>query len=82
MSLFSRGGEGYQFFKQGSQKILTLPLNTDKKNCDPPPAIGKKNCDPPHFYSVIFFKTLLPWIELPSQIDSCLTDAQSVSYFF
>ena len=58
------GGEGYQFFKQGSQKILTLPLNT-KKNCDPPPAIGKKNCDPPHFYSVIFFKTLaiaLNWI--------------------
>ena len=35
VSLFSRGGggggEGYQFFKQGSQKILTLPLNTYKK---------------------------------------------------
>ena len=25
------GGEGYQFFKQGSQKILTLPFNTTKK---------------------------------------------------
>ena len=25
------GGGGYQFFKQGSQKILTLPLNTKKK---------------------------------------------------
>ena len=35
------GGEGYQFPKQGSRKILTLPLNTNKKNCDPPPAIGK-----------------------------------------
>ena len=30
VSLF-RGGEGYQFFKQGSQKILTHPLNTNKK---------------------------------------------------
>ena len=25
------GGEGYQIFKQGSQKFLTLPLNTKKK---------------------------------------------------
>ena len=25
------GEEGYQFSKQGSQKILTLPLNTNKK---------------------------------------------------
>ena len=66
MSLFSGGeeGEGYQFLKQGSQKFLTLPLNTNKKS------------DPPHFYSVIFFKTLLPLI------DSCLTNAQSVTYFF
>ena len=31
VSLFSGGGEDYQFFKQGSQKILTLPLNTNKK---------------------------------------------------
>ena len=36
VSLFSAGGkggggEGYQFLKQGSQKILTLPLNTNKK---------------------------------------------------
>ena len=33
VSLFSaggRGGGGYQFLKQGSQKILTLPLNTNK----------------------------------------------------
>ena len=30
VSLFSGMG-GYQFFKQGSQKILTLPLNTNKK---------------------------------------------------
>ena len=73
MSLFSGGGgggEGYQFFKQGSQKIVTLPQPLVKK------------IDPPHFYLVIFFKTLLPWIELPIQIDSCVTDVQSVSYFF
>ena len=43
VSLFRGGGGGsYQYFKQGSQKILTLPLNTNKKNCDPPPAIAKK----------------------------------------
>ena len=71
MSLFSGdggggGGEGYQFFKQDSQKFLTLPLNTNKKIVTLPQLKVKKNCDPPHFYSVIFFKTLLPWIELPS----------------
>ena len=54
VSLFSGGG--YQFFKQGSQKILTLPLNTNKKDCDPPQVIGKKIVTLfPHFYSVIFF---------------------------
>ena len=33
VSLFSEGGGGggYQFFKQGPQKILTLPLNTNIK---------------------------------------------------
>ena len=31
MSLFSGGGGGYQFFWQGSQKILTLPLNTNEQ---------------------------------------------------
>ena len=38
VSLFSgggggggEGGESYQFFKQGSQKILTLPLNANKR---------------------------------------------------
>ena len=33
VSLFSGGGGGggYQFFQQGSQKILTLPLDTNKK---------------------------------------------------
>ena len=35
------GGRATNIPKQGSQKILTLPLNTNKKNCDPPPAIGK-----------------------------------------
>ena len=29
-------GEGYQFFKLGSQKILTLPLNTNKKSATLP----------------------------------------------
>ena len=42
VSLFSGGGRGYQFFKRGSQKILTLLLNTNKKIVTLPPAIGKK----------------------------------------
>ena len=70
VSLFSGrggGGEGYQFFKQGSQKILTLPLNTNKKIVTLPQPLVKKIVTLPTFV-VIFFKTLLPWIELPSQI--------------
>ena len=45
MSLFNgagRGGEGYQFFTQGFQKILTLPLNTNKKIVTLPQPLVKK----------------------------------------
>ena len=70
VSLFSWGGRATNFLNKAPKKFWPSPWTL------------KKNCDPPHFYSVIFFKTQLPWIELPSHINSCLTDAQSVSYFF
>ena len=74
MSLFrGGGGEGHQFFKQGSQKILTLPWTLTKKLW-PSPGHRQKNCDPPHFYSIILFETLLPLI------DSCLSDRCTICF--
>ena len=53
------GGEGYYFFEKWLEKNMTLPLQHDKKNYDPPPAKSEKNCDPPpipfFYFHLIFF---------------------------
>ena len=75
VSLFS-GGRASNFFKQGSQKILTLPLNTNKKIVTLPQPLVKKIVTLPTSIQSYFLKHYWPLI------DSCLTDAQSVTYFF
>ena len=81
--LAGRGGEGYQFFKEGSQKILTLPLNANKKIVTLPQPYQKKIVTLPTSIQSYFLRHYCPELNCPAgQIDSCLTDAQSVSYFF
>ena len=53
------GGGGYQFFKQGSQKILTLPLNTNKNIVTLPGQLWPS----PLLFSHIFWNTIaLNWL--------------------
>ena len=55
----------YQFFKRGSQKFLTLPLNSKKEIVTLPPAIGKKIVTLPTSIQSYFLKHYCPELNCP-----------------
>ena len=57
--------EGYQFFKQGSQKIVTLPLNTNKKIVTLPQPLVKKIVTLPTSILSYFLKHYCPELNCP-----------------
>ena len=73
VSLFRGGGRATNFLNKAPKKFWPSPWTLAKKLW-PSSAIVKNNCDPPHFYSIIFFETLLPLS------DSCLSDRCTICF--